>query len=690
MQSDRAVRAALARYDEPLLRAVAARLFKPRNQWPADELIDRAAETLTNPPVIDRRLKDLPPSARTLLTTIGLSGQNEWPVGQLLALLATLGHAEGLSPILTLLDGGLAIPVLSESIPLLRDWEGWLVRSRRARLIVPRVVAERAIREGTGLPQLPSKSFDAKVTHSADGLEWLLRMGVFWQQLRADAVRLTQASALFKPRSDPSAGRPAAGGAGRGSSRDASRRRCSGHGDGHRIGVVRRGERRTTGWAVSKELGRGIADHASRHVVRAPGRATLGSIVWLLLDRSGRALRHGRARCTVAARGSTGWSLDSSFRCSGLSDPRHPSWAGTLEHLEEAETWIEAMFLGWALPSRFVEVTQDGEGWWVRLSAIGRHLLAGGAAPDISNPFPRCLVVQPNGDVIAYRQGLTPGLIAKLSRFADWKMLGPACSLGLTAESVYRGLESGITLSDIVSVLQQNSGHPVPANVLDLIRRWAGKRERITVYTSATLLEFNTPAELEEAVVAWPSDAKTRGANGSGGGRGRLQALPAPRQSRLRSPAAEVRDLLTRRRDLHRGYLVRRSASRSGVIPTGGTSQQWRRGTKIPHHANDGSPASRAGNVSNRSRAMVSRPFGRADLVERSAPVRGRQQRRSTPPTCFKPALGSCDGWNLPVASHGRLAGRSPWAICSGGVGGECRRTREAIGGSGSGSRREM
>ena len=51
--SDAAVRTALSRYDDSLLRAVAAKLFKPRSQWPTEELIDRAAEALDNAPVID-------------------------------------------------------------------------------------------------------------------------------------------------------------------------------------------------------------------------------------------------------------------------------------------------------------------------------------------------------------------------------------------------------------------------------------------------------------------------------------------------------------------------------------------------------------------------------------------------------------------------------------------------------------
>ena len=123
----------------------------------------------------------------------------DWPVGQLLALLATLGHTEGLGPIQALLDAGLAVPILPESDKPIRGWEDWLGMSpTAAKLHVPATVADRAAREGTGLPQLASKKFDAKAIHVGDGLEWPLRLGVLWQQLRADPIRLTQANALFK------------------------------------------------------------------------------------------------------------------------------------------------------------------------------------------------------------------------------------------------------------------------------------------------------------------------------------------------------------------------------------------------------------------------------------------------------------------------------------------------------------
>src|SRR4051812_9288088 len=87
------VRAALDAYAEPLRRAVAAALLKPRNPIPTDELTDRILTTLTNPPGVDRRLKDLEPAARKLLALLGLTRRPAWKVGHLLTALAALGHA---------------------------------------------------------------------------------------------------------------------------------------------------------------------------------------------------------------------------------------------------------------------------------------------------------------------------------------------------------------------------------------------------------------------------------------------------------------------------------------------------------------------------------------------------------------------------------------------------------------------
>src|SRR5262249_1862641 len=116
----------LGAYDEPLLRQVASRLVKPRNHWPAEELRARCAPALTNPAVIDRRLSELGPAERRLLALTAHSRQPRWKLGPLLAMLAALGHAEGVRPVLDLFQAGLLYPDLAGAGPRLKGFDQWL------------------------------------------------------------------------------------------------------------------------------------------------------------------------------------------------------------------------------------------------------------------------------------------------------------------------------------------------------------------------------------------------------------------------------------------------------------------------------------------------------------------------------------------------------------------------------------
>ena len=136
----------------------------------------------------------------------------------------------------------------------------------------------------------------------------------------------------------------------------------------------------------------------------------------------------------------------------------------------------------------------------MRLSPTGRWLLGLAEPPALESAYTQTLLVQPNLEIIAYRQGLTPGLIARLTRFAAWKSLGAACTLQLEPETVYRALEAGETFETIRLTLEQHGSKALPNAVLDLLRTWANKRDRITVYPSATLLEFATAEDLQEAL----------------------------------------------------------------------------------------------------------------------------------------------------------------------------------------------
>jgi hypothetical protein len=113
--------------------------------------------------------------------------------------------------------------------------------------------------------------------------------------------------------------------------------------------------------------------------------------------------------------------------------------------------------------------------------------------------------VQPNFEMIAYRQGLTPAIIGQISRFAWWQKLGAALELKLTPESIYRGLEGGLTTQKIVDRLNKHSVRPLPPAVSDALATWSGRRDRVTYHPSATLMEFPTPEALALALDSWPA-----------------------------------------------------------------------------------------------------------------------------------------------------------------------------------------
>jgi hypothetical protein len=180
----------------------------------------------------------------------------------------------------------------------------------------------------------------------------------------------------------------------------------------------------------------------------------------------------------------------------------HPYWnAGTSVVESDADLGVRAFVFGVLFQLRLVEAARDRAGeYWVRLSPFGRSVLLGEPAPPSPSGFPQTLLVQPNYEVLVYRQGMTPELIAQLSRFAVWKTVGAACTMELQADRLYRGLESGLTFGEVEQTLARHGMRPIPSTVHDALRSWARKRERVVVFPSATLLEFASPADLDDAV----------------------------------------------------------------------------------------------------------------------------------------------------------------------------------------------
>jgi hypothetical protein len=497
-------------YDEALLRQVAQKLCRPRNQWPIDELVERVQAALSNPVMLDRRLKELPAACRHVLALIGHSRQPCWHVGSLVEMLVAIGHADGLAPVVELLQTGLLIPLLGG--PSL-DGEPAVVRGRVSTFeqwlatgnLTPRQVLAsplaitRAVGEDHGLPACPGvvEPADEMAAHESDGLEWLLRLAVLRQQVAGGPLRRTQQHDFFK--------------------RDLERLRSDPLLNGTPDAPAMPEDPAL--FTVALALAAGLLREQENELIAVDfPTAWTGSLedvlaeLWASLPMvegwdSGRGWQPdaGAARPHVSA------SLLAMLLLSRLSDGQ---WA----HAESIDTWMGKhhpywngsadqpvgmvpFLLGAAYLLRLVQSRPGARGkTLVRLSPTGRWVLGLAERPPASPTFPQTLLVQPNLEILAYRQGLTPSLIVALGKFATWKGLGPACTLQLEPQSVYKGLEEGDTFATIVQTLERHGMKALPGAVHDSLRTWSNKRERLTVYAAAALFEFSTAAELTEAI----------------------------------------------------------------------------------------------------------------------------------------------------------------------------------------------
>jgi hypothetical protein len=525
---DDRLRRTLGRYGEPLLRAVADRLLRLRTRPPAEELIERMAGAMANAAVLDRRLKALPAPARGLLALIGLSRQPAWRLGGVLELASCLDVADGMGLVFQLFESGLLFPEVPSTGPALKSFEEWLGRASPSGYVVfvPPEVTARAVTHGLELPRPPAVVKSAAVVCEADGLEPFLRLGVLWQQVRTAPLRLTQQGTFFKKDQERLAGDPL----------------LTGPAADEVVPMPHQ-----ESWLVALGLGSGALEAEDAQLVAAdfPAWRDEGLTAALVrlwaalpaLDSWHPAQGWRGLSASPSPFGSAGVAALALLAGLGEDDflrpadvcrwlaARHCFWhsppAGEADPAAEAEVdgderggtppdeettptllteWGEAFLLGIAYQLRLVQAgrTADGE-WAVRLSPTGRAVLGLGPPPALPG-FPQTLLVQPNLEIVAYRQGLTPGLLGKLTRFAAWRSLGAACTLQLQPETVYRGLESGLTLEQVLQTLQQHGVREMPAAVVQALRTWADKRERLAVYAAAALLEFTNAADLQAAL----------------------------------------------------------------------------------------------------------------------------------------------------------------------------------------------
>ncbi|KAF0249994.1 MAG: hypothetical protein FD167_610, partial [bacterium] len=113
----------------------------------------------------------------------------------------------------------------------------------------------------------------------------------------------------------------------------------------------------------------------------------------------------------------------------------------------------------------------------------------------------QCWVVQPNFDVIVYLESAEPPQLAFMERIGVRKHVDGLTALyHITQESVYQALESGIEASIIIETLRVGSLHPIPDNIMRSLSTWAQRREKISVYCNASILEFGDKKSRDEAL----------------------------------------------------------------------------------------------------------------------------------------------------------------------------------------------
>ncbi|MFO0875933.1 MAG: helicase-associated domain-containing protein [Gemmataceae bacterium] len=516
------VAATLHRYQEGLVREVASRLVRPRNQWPVDELISRCLDTLQNAPVLDRRLDDLAPSSRQVLALIGHSRQPIWSLGNLVEMVIALGQEDGLEPIVDLLGAGLLYPALETvapgssagQLPTFAQWFG-IAGTGGLNVFCPPQVASRAIGIDLGLPDLSVEAVGADAALGdgmlaptapvleADGLEWPLRLAVLWQMVgqaplrrtmqgglfKRDVDRLSQEQLLTSPPLESLATPPDLG--------------FLLAALGETIGLLTETDGELRAAALPPAWEAGLWPTLEDLYVALFRMGT-----WSPLEgwRGGEPIAGNPYPSAylllfllLARLPEQKWMAPALLE--NWIQAQHPYWNTESVRPSRQKPWVETFLLGLAHPLRLIQATRGADGGTVvRLTPLARHLLGLREAPPTTSVYPKTLMVQPNLEIIAYRQGLTPALLVKLTRIARWKTLGAACLLQLEPETVYRALEQGESFDSICRVLEQHGTRATPQAVLDLLRTWSNKRDRITVFPAAALLEFASAADLSEAL----------------------------------------------------------------------------------------------------------------------------------------------------------------------------------------------
>ncbi len=545
-----AYRAALARQDVARLRAIAAALgFTEPESRSANVLAGQIADHLDNARAIESLLGRLEHGPRMALGLFALTEATSWPVLGLTQALECLG-AEPLATVRALVEAGvLAVSVDSVADrELLGDVIGRLEREPGGLTLHAHPAALAAARTVLPAGSRPVPAGPVGMIREADGLEPVLRLAALWQRVDEDPLRQTQQGMLYKRdrerlEDDPVLAGPISDAleplpdmtalwlslafgvglvvpdpAGDGDRVIAAR---PDYWAEHAIHLPQMIATRWLGLRNWHEQG-GMQQEGSTVELAVPylrpavllWLATLGPDDWVAVDDLSAHFRLLAPRWDRTALGEQtpaivspppGARSRSARSAGGKSDSGPWSAPGGL-----GTGVLESFLLGVAYQLGLIRAAEEsGSGRRVvQLAPLGRYVLALGPPPPPRPSYEHFLFVQPNFEIIAYRQGLSPVLVGTFSRFAQWSQIGAALEMRLTAESIYRGLEGGLTERLILDRLGRHSARGLPASVAEALRTWSNRRDRITYHAAATLIEFASSEDLEQGLLLWPAETR--------------------------------------------------------------------------------------------------------------------------------------------------------------------------------------
>lgn len=527
-QPRRGFRAALARYRGSRLAAI--RLAQGGNhevsRLRTGSLADEITEGLDSPSVLSPLIDRLSHHARQSLCFFDLADLASIPLKALVQTLELLGAPP--SALLEPLELGLLAIEADPSLPAVDDLTLLLERGLDTTIRV-RIHPAVALAVKTPLPagKAPSLAGAVVQPRESDGLEPLVRMAALWQRAFADPLRQTQYGALYKRDRDRIEGDPVLAGPSSLSIAPIADIAAFSLAMALRVGFIMLdpgGERLTAApfddWiANAVHLPRMIASgwlglESWREFDPEPGGGDpialrLAALLWLApLSESEWTTLESLADHLLIHRPEADQTEPADTPSPGARRPRSHARSAVSPAVRTLQQ-LEAVLLGSAYFLGLVRVAEErGTGRRaVQLSPLGRYVLSVGPSPTPPALFEQFLFVQPNFEIIAYRQGLSPRLIGRLSRFAWWTKIGSALELAISRESVVQGLELGETAATMIETLAKHSHRPMPASVADAVSSWSARREQVTLHESATLIEFATELERDQAAEQWPTQS---------------------------------------------------------------------------------------------------------------------------------------------------------------------------------------